>query len=235
MHDNARQGLHSVLCAAAIATRVATLFAAVTLQTVERRRHRAPWPHGLVSTAPLRHGRRPRSSVRRMGCSCAQARSSRVVAAAALAACTTPIRHGRSCAAANPSGSTAWRTELTPTSRFFRAVRMGNGCQPPALLYVPDAQGSLHQGSTYCTYAIRVPGGVPYVPRTVAPRVAHMQPGKPLMPMRRADRQGEPTGGLAGRRLHILRARPEALGPARLLLFMTTAGPPPCAGSWLRR
>ena len=112
-------------------------------------------------------------------------------------------------------------------SRFFRAVRMGNGCQPPALLYVPDAQGSLHQGSTYCAYAIRVPGGVPYVPRTVAPQVAHMQPGKPLMPMRRADRQGEPSGGLAGRRLHILRARPEALGPARLLLFMTTAGPPP--------
>ena len=28
---------------------------------------------------------------------------------------------------------------------------MGNRCQPPALLYVPDAQGSLHQGSTYCT------------------------------------------------------------------------------------
>ena len=149
------------------------------------------------------------------------------MAAAGLAACTTPIRHGRNCAAANPSGSTAWRTELTPTSRFSRAVRMGNGGQPPALLYVPDAQGSLHQGSTYCTYAIRVPGGVPYVPRTVAPQVAHMQPGKPLMPMRRADRQGEPSGGLAGRRLHILRARPEALGPARLLLFMTTAGPPP--------
>ena len=96
-------------------------------------------------------------------------------------------------------------------------------------------RAAVHQGSTYCTYAIRVPGGVPYVPRTVAPQVAHMQPGKPLMPMRRADRQGEPSGGLAGRRLHILRARPEALGPARLLLFMTTAGPPPSAGSWLRR
>ena len=94
------------------------------------------------------------------------------------------------------------------------------------MLYVPKAQSScLPRSSTYLTSAVRVPvSGVPYVPRTVAPQVAHLKPGKPLLPMRRAVRQGEPSGGLAGRRLHILRARPKALEPARLLLFMTTAG-----------
>ena len=38
--------------------------------------------------------------------------------------------------------------------------------------YVPDAQGGLPQGPTYCTYGVRVPAsGVGYVPRTVAPQV----------------------------------------------------------------
>ena len=38
--------------------------------------------------------------------------------------------------------------------------------------YVPDAQGGLPPGPTYCTYGVRVPGsGVGYVPRTVAPQV----------------------------------------------------------------
>ena len=37
--------------------------------------------------------------------------------------------------------------------------------------YVPDAQGGLPQGPTYCTYGVRVPAsGVGYVPRTVAPQ-----------------------------------------------------------------
>ena len=38
--------------------------------------------------------------------------------------------------------------------------------------YVPDAQGGLPQGPTYCTYGVRVPAsGVGHVPRTVATQV----------------------------------------------------------------
>ena len=39
--------------------------------------------------------------------------------------------------------------------------------------YVPDAQGGLPPGPTYCTYGVHVPAsGVGYVPGTVAPQVA---------------------------------------------------------------
>ena len=38
--------------------------------------------------------------------------------------------------------------------------------------YVPEAQGGLPPGTTYCTYWVHVPAsGVGYVPRTVAPQV----------------------------------------------------------------
>ena len=38
--------------------------------------------------------------------------------------------------------------------------------------YVPDAQGGLPPGPTYCTYGVHVPAsGVGYVPRSVAPQV----------------------------------------------------------------
>ena len=38
--------------------------------------------------------------------------------------------------------------------------------------YVPDAQGGLPPGPTYCTYGVHVPAsGVGYVPRTVATQV----------------------------------------------------------------
>ena len=38
--------------------------------------------------------------------------------------------------------------------------------------YVPDAQGGLPPGPTYCTYGVHVPAsGVGYVPGTVAPHV----------------------------------------------------------------
>ena len=37
--------------------------------------------------------------------------------------------------------------------------------------YVPEAQGGLPPGTTYCTYWVHVPAsGVGYVPRTVAPQ-----------------------------------------------------------------
>ena len=38
-------------------------------------------------------------------------------------------------------------------------------------MYVPEAQGGLPPGTTYCTYWVHVPAsGVGYVPRTVAPQ-----------------------------------------------------------------
>ena len=41
--------------------------------------------------------------------------------------------------------------------------------------YVPDAQGGLPPGPTYCTYGVHVPAsGVGYVQRTVAPQALYM-------------------------------------------------------------
>ena len=38
--------------------------------------------------------------------------------------------------------------------------------------YVPEAQGGLPPGTTYCTYGVHLPAtGVPYVPGTLAPQV----------------------------------------------------------------
>ena len=47
--------------------------------------------------------------------------------------------------------------------------------QPPAccVLCVPEAQGSLPEGPTHCTYTVSVPASAALcVPRTVAPQVA---------------------------------------------------------------
>ena len=61
--------------------------------------------------------------------------------------------------------------ELTRAPRGHRTARTGYAYQPPAYCTYQRRRAACHQGTTYCTYWVRVPAsGVPYVPRTVAPQ-----------------------------------------------------------------
>ena len=73
----------------------------------------------------------------------------------------------------HPAVAAALQRPRHDVEQWLRAVLTGVPeppyctCGPPLVPYAPKAQGSLPRGSTYCTYAVRVPASnVPHVPRT---------------------------------------------------------------------